>query len=202
MLTLIFPTLLLLASAAVAQEETPSVVTSIAISPTPTTEEVFTIQTSTPSASDPWACYVDCLMPPCTTPASCMQRRVSILIAVMLTPIGLTGSLTSVPPVSDTVVSVITDPSLSTVTGIMSIPPLETPVSTGVMSIPAGETPISTGSLDTPAPSTTTMSSSSNLTASATSSGPAEQTTNAAASVVKRDGVPLMIVIAGALALL
>jgi hypothetical protein len=57
------PTLLLLASVAVAQDETPSVVTSPFVSPTPESEGIFTIQTSTDV--DPWSCYMDCVQPPC-----------------------------------------------------------------------------------------------------------------------------------------
>lgn len=57
------PTLLLLASVAVAQEETPSVATSPFVSPTPESEAIFTIQTS--ADPDPWSCYMDCVQPPC-----------------------------------------------------------------------------------------------------------------------------------------
>jgi hypothetical protein len=57
------PTLLLLASVAVAQDETPSVVTSPFVSPTPESEAIFTIQTS--ADPDPWSCYMDCVQPPC-----------------------------------------------------------------------------------------------------------------------------------------
>jgi len=57
-------TLLLLASAAVAQD---TVATSPFVSPTPTTEEVFTIQTSAVSTPvvDPWECYQACFQEPC-----------------------------------------------------------------------------------------------------------------------------------------
>lgn len=58
------PALLLLASA-VAAQDTPSVATFISISPVPTTEEVFTIQTSVPSTSTT-PCYEVCVQEPCT----------------------------------------------------------------------------------------------------------------------------------------
>lgn len=61
------PALLLLASVAVAQEETPSVATSPLVSPTPSEEQIYTIQTT-----DPWACYEDCIQPPCP-PCTCQK---------------------------------------------------------------------------------------------------------------------------------
>ncbi|KAF1829214.1 hypothetical protein BDW02DRAFT_574184 [Decorospora gaudefroyi] len=190
-----FPALLLLlASAVVAQDTTPSVVTDISISPTPTTEIILTIQTSTP---DPWSCYQDCIQPPC--PQCSTDSTMSIPPVPLPTPISvitdpllstLTGSADgtmSIPPVPlPSVISVITDPLLSTVTGIMSILPEKTTLSTGLMSIPAGETPISTGSLDTPT--------------ATTSSGLPELPTGAAVPVAKRDGLPLVVAMAGLLA--
>ncbi|KAL7777218.1 hypothetical protein CFE70_007641 [Pyrenophora teres f. teres 0-1] len=172
-------TLLLLASAAAAQD---TVATSPFVSPTPTTEEVFTIQTSAPattSAADPWATMS---IPPVSE---------SVVTAIDPSLSTVTGNM-SIPPLkTGSIVSIITDPSLSTVTGIMSIPPLETPESSGgLMSIPAGETPIST---DSP----TTASS-----GSATRSAPAQVTTNAAVFMTKDAGIPCMVAFAGALALL
>jgi hypothetical protein len=62
MLTLLAPTVLLL-GAAVAQG-TPSVVTFQSIAPVPTTEGVFTIQTSVPGMPSS-ICYENCIMEPC-----------------------------------------------------------------------------------------------------------------------------------------
>ncbi|KAF2826440.1 hypothetical protein CC86DRAFT_370435 [Ophiobolus disseminans] len=56
--------LLLLASAAVAQT-TPSVVTFISISPTPASEQIFSIQTIIPGVYSTTACYEACVMEPC-----------------------------------------------------------------------------------------------------------------------------------------
>ncbi|KAL5118833.1 hypothetical protein ACEQ8H_003336 [Pleosporales sp. CAS-2024a] len=60
----IAPAMALLARAAVAQQQTPSVVTSISIPPVPTTEGAFTIQTSVPGFAESSACAV-CVMQPC-----------------------------------------------------------------------------------------------------------------------------------------
>ncbi|CAE7195746.1 hypothetical protein P3342_009951 [Pyrenophora teres f. teres] len=189
-------TMLLLASAAAAQD---TVATSPFVSPTPTTEEVFTIQTSAPattSAADPWACYQACFQEPCPSCPSGSTMSIppvseSVVTAIDPSLSTVTGNM-SIPPLkTGSIVSIITDPSLSTVTGIMSIPPLETPESSGgLMSIPAGETPIST---DSP----TTASS-----GSATRSAPAQVTTNAAVFMTKDAGIPCMVAFAGALALL
>lgn len=60
------PTLLLLASVAVAQDDTPSVATSPFVSPTPESEALYTIQTQTATDDvDPWSCYMECVQPPC-----------------------------------------------------------------------------------------------------------------------------------------
>jgi hypothetical protein len=60
------PTLLLLASVAVAQDDTPSVATSPFVSPTPESEALYTIQTQTATGDvDPWSCYMECVQPPC-----------------------------------------------------------------------------------------------------------------------------------------
>ena len=78
------PTLLLLASAAVAQDASTSVsvVTSPFVSPSPTDEQVYTIQTDTTAvASDPWACYQDCFMPPCPPLACKYNHHVHICTA-------------------------------------------------------------------------------------------------------------------------
>ncbi|EDU46405.1 hypothetical protein PtrSN002B_000640 [Pyrenophora tritici-repentis] len=190
-------TLLLLASAAAAQD---IVATSPFVSPTPTGEEAFTIQTSTPAATpvDPWLCYQACLQEPCPScPSGSMMSILPVSSESVVTAIDpslstVTGIM-SIPPLKTgtVVVSIITDPSLSTVTGNMTIPPLETPESSdGLMSIPAGETPIST---DSP----TTASS-----VSATRSAPAQVTTNAAVFMTKDLGIPCMVAVAGALALL
>jgi hypothetical protein len=64
MLTFLTPALLLLASAAMAQVETPSVVTFISMSPVPTTDGVFTVQTSMPSLSMT-PCINACTQAPC-----------------------------------------------------------------------------------------------------------------------------------------
>ncbi|EOA88468.1 hypothetical protein ACJQWK_02170 [Exserohilum turcicum] len=165
------PALLLLASAAVAQGDTTTVVvaTSPFVSPTPSSVDIFTIQTSMP-AEDPWACYEACLMPPC--PSSC----------------SVSGSmgLPLPPPVSESVVSVITDSFLSTVTGAMSIP--------------AGETALSSGASQTPTPST--PSGGLRSTGSPTRSGTPQVTSSAAALDAKAPGMSLVAVVAGALALL
>jgi hypothetical protein len=62
MLALLAPALLLLGAAEA--QVAPSVVTFISISPVPTTEEVFTIQTSVPVFSSS-ACYEVCIQAPC-----------------------------------------------------------------------------------------------------------------------------------------
>lgn len=64
MLALFAPTVLLLASVAIAQSSTPSVVTYQSIPPVPTTEGVFTIQTSEPVFVESSVCAV-CFMEPC-----------------------------------------------------------------------------------------------------------------------------------------
>jgi hypothetical protein len=66
MFALLAPAMLLLGAVA-AQTNTPSVVTFISISPVPTTEGVFTIQTSVPGppAMFTSACYENCIMEPC-----------------------------------------------------------------------------------------------------------------------------------------
>ncbi|KAG9195531.1 hypothetical protein G6011_00652 [Alternaria panax] len=184
------PTLLLLASVAAAQDETPSVATSPFVSPTPESEAIFTIQTS--ADVDPWSCYMNCVQPPCPP---CTGSMVSVPPVTEETEsVGSVGPVpmpsatdVSIPPVTD---SVVTTPVPLPSPIDVSIPPQE---SSGVMSIPAGETPLSTGSLDTPA---TTPSS------SATGSSLPEQTTNAAAPLALGHDLPIVIAIAGALALL
>lgn len=81
-------------------------------------------------------------------------------------------------PEPSAVISVITDPLLSSVSGNLSIP--------------TGETPISTGSLDTP------VASSLSLSPSLTSSAPPEQTTNAAPLAMNGGGTPVVLALAGA----
>ncbi|OAL55415.1 hypothetical protein IQ07DRAFT_582908 [Pyrenochaeta sp. DS3sAY3a] len=166
--------LLLLASAASAQS----------VVPAPTTEDVFTIQTSVPGTfSTP--CYEVCIQEPCfacAQPSSPLNRSST---ALLMDPGSSTEGFMSIPagetplPTSESVVSIITDPLLST--------------ETGVMSIPAGETPLSTGSLEpTPAPSTPSLNP------SAVSSAPPQQSTNAAARAVKDDGSSFVVALVGA----
>ncbi|KAJ4369808.1 hypothetical protein N0V83_005572 [Neocucurbitaria cava] len=144
--------LLLLASAVNAQE-TPSVVTSIAISPSPTTEELFTVETSAPGSGLPTSSDGLMSIPPGETPE----------------------------PTS--VVSIITDTILPSVSGVVSIP--------------GGETPISTVSLN----SSATLSSS--LSPSSTGSAPPQQSTNVASPAMGGDGTPFMVAVVGvAIALL
>jgi hypothetical protein len=64
MVGLFAPTVLLFTSAVMAQAQTPSVVTSQSVGPVPTTEGVFTIQTSVPGLSTS-ACYEVCFQAPC-----------------------------------------------------------------------------------------------------------------------------------------
>jgi hypothetical protein len=73
--------LLLLASAVVAQVQTPSVVTFQSISPVPTSEGVFTIQTSVPGASTT-VCYEVCVQAPCPP---CAHPLASAAAAALLT---------------------------------------------------------------------------------------------------------------------
>jgi hypothetical protein len=68
----LFTPALLLASAALAQTQTPSVVTFISISPTPESEQVFSIQTVSVSSTP---CYEACIMEPC---APCKHHPVSM----------------------------------------------------------------------------------------------------------------------------
>jgi hypothetical protein len=124
---------------------------------------------------------------------------------------------------------IFTDPLLSSVTGYMSIPAGETPISTGEMSIPAeetptgemsipaGETPISTGEMPTgemsiPAGETPISTGDMDVpvasnatvspTLSATSSAPLEVSENVAAPTMKADAMQFVAAVAGALALL
>lgn len=60
-----FTPMLLVAGAAIAQTDTSSVVTFISLTPTPTTEQMFTIQTINPGYGTT-ACYENCIMPPCS----------------------------------------------------------------------------------------------------------------------------------------
>ncbi|KAL1795842.1 hypothetical protein ACET3X_006066 [Alternaria dauci] len=182
------PTLLLLASVAVAQEESPSVATSPFVSPTPESEAIFTIQTSVEADPDPWSCYMDCVQPPCPP---CTGSTISI------PPVTETESVSSVTPVpmpiaTDVSVPSVTEPVVTTPVPMpsatdVSIPPQEP---SGVMSIPAGETPL------------TTPSSSDSSDASATSSSLPEQTTNAAALLAMGHEFPIVAAVAGALAFL
>ncbi|KAI8943558.1 hypothetical protein NX059_001555 [Plenodomus lindquistii] len=174
------PTLLLLASGISAQD-VPSVVTSISISPTPASEELFTIQTSVPSIGT--ASYdCDCIQEPCPP---CPTGDVWS-IPPGETPIS-TDAVWSLPP-GETPIStgevpstIFTNPLRSSESAINFIPP--------------GETPISTGSLDLPATATLSVTSSS----SATASGSAlpEQTTNAAVSS-NGDGAVFLVGLLGA----
>ncbi|EUC38560.1 hypothetical protein COCVIDRAFT_95334 [Bipolaris victoriae FI3] len=173
--------LLLLASVAVAQDAptTPSP----SLGPSPTSEGVFTIQTSVP-ADDPWACYEECFMEPCP-PSPCSS-----------TPNASLGTPIPLPrPISESIASIITDPSLSTVTGVMTIPAGETP-----------ETPISTGASETStgASSSRTGSSSSQTgsTRSPASSAPPAATGNAVALNANAHLAPLAAAVAGAFALI
>ncbi|KAH7554860.1 hypothetical protein BM1_07521 [Bipolaris maydis] len=162
--------LLLLASAAAAQDAS---TTSPAASPTPTSEGVFTIQTSVP-AEDPWACFEECFMEPCP-PSPCSS-----------TPNASLGTPVPLPrPISESIASIITDPSLSTVTGFMSIP--------------AGETPISTGASQTSTPASSSQTGS---TGSPTSSGAPAATGNAVALNANAHLAPLAAAVAGAFALI
>ncbi|OAL01968.1 hypothetical protein IQ06DRAFT_376188 [Phaeosphaeriaceae sp. SRC1lsM3a] len=64
MFALFGPAILLLGAVAAQVTNTPSVVTFISISPVPTTEAVFTIQTSVPGSATS-SCYEVCIMEPC-----------------------------------------------------------------------------------------------------------------------------------------
>ncbi|KAL6708351.1 hypothetical protein ACN47E_003275 [Coniothyrium glycines] len=122
---------LVLASAAVAQQETPSVVTAISITPTPASEEVFTIQTSVPGSVEG-----SMGIPPGETPISPIESIASIITDPLLstvtgimsippgeTPISIfTGSLdVSAPPSATSGVAPTTNASAST-----SAPPEQT----------------------------------------------------------------------------
>ncbi|KAH7412159.1 hypothetical protein DE146DRAFT_751292 [Phaeosphaeria sp. MPI-PUGE-AT-0046c] len=65
MFALFAPAMLLLGAVTAQVTNTPSVVTFISISPVPTTEAVFTIQTSVPGMSTT-PCYEVCIMEPCS----------------------------------------------------------------------------------------------------------------------------------------
>ncbi|KAI4958595.1 hypothetical protein J4E86_004199 [Alternaria arbusti] len=189
------PTLLLLASVAVAQDDTPTVATSPFVSPTPESEALYTIQTQTATDDvDPWSCYMECVQPPCPACTGSMMSvppvsMPSVTDVSVIPPVSMpTVTDVSIPPQSG--ISVVTTPvPMPTVTDV-SIPPQD---STGAMSIPEGETPISSGAVDTP-------SSSLGSAASATSSGLPEQTENAAAA--RGRDMPVVVAIAGALAFL
>ncbi|KAF1844753.1 uncharacterized protein K460DRAFT_416133 [Cucurbitaria berberidis CBS 394.84] len=191
--SMLAPALLLLASA-VAGQDTPSVVTSVSISPVPTTEGPFTIQTSVPGTLTTTPCYEVCIMEPCPVCSTTLPSD-----SLMSIPPGETPEPTSVGPI-------LTNPLRSSVTGNLSTPPGVTPEptsiasiitdpllssATGNLSIPAGETPLSTGSLDTPAPSRSSQRP------NATSSAPPQQTTNAASPAMNGVGVSFVVALAG-----
>ncbi|KAF2855075.1 hypothetical protein T440DRAFT_486095 [Plenodomus tracheiphilus IPT5] len=118
-------TLLLLASAAVSAQDTPSVVTSISITPTPASEEVFTIQTSEPP-SGTWTFDCDCIQEPCS---ACTTDDV-MSIPPGETPIS-TGDIAS---------TIFTNPLRTSESALSFLPPGETPISTGSLDIPATAT--------------------------------------------------------------
>ncbi|KAF2033486.1 hypothetical protein EK21DRAFT_58717 [Setomelanomma holmii] len=93
------PALLFLASAVMVQGQTatPSVVTFISITPTPTNEGIFSIQTIVPGMSSS-PCYEVCIMEPCGSTLS--EGSIGI-------PLGETPIVTLLP-------STITNPLLST----------------------------------------------------------------------------------------
>lgn len=184
------PAMLLLASAVRAQE-TPSVVTFISISPVPTTEEVFTIQTSVPGTLTT-PCYEVCVQEPCTACAPPPPASTGLSTGTLTQP-GPSDPLMSIPagetPLpSESVASIITDPIR--------------PSDSGVMGIPSGETPISTGSLDIPASLSPTsrpsLSVNSTARPSLSSSAPPQQSTNAASPGMMGDAVPFVVALAGA----
>ncbi|KAH9882903.1 hypothetical protein J1614_000269 [Plenodomus biglobosus] len=162
------PALLLLASAVSAQD-LPSVVTSISISPTPASEELFTIQTSDPPdpPSGTWTHDCNCIQEPCI---ACSTDDV-MSIPAGETPIS-TGDMAS---------TIFTNPLRTSESAVTFIPP--------------GETPISTGSLDIPA--TPTLNGTLSSSATLSGSGPPEQTTNAAVAS-KGDGAVFLVGLLGA----
>ncbi|KAH7392998.1 hypothetical protein BKA66DRAFT_606922 [Pyrenochaeta sp. MPI-SDFR-AT-0127] len=174
------PALLLLASAVGAQE-TPSVVTFISISPVPTTEEVFTIQTSVPGTLTT-PCYEVCVQEPCT---ACPSDP------LMSIPPGETPL-----PSSETVVSIITDPIRPSDSGVMGIPSGETPISTGSMDIPATAQPSLSVSVSQSQSQSRSLTPTSRP--SLSSSAPPQQSTNAASPATMGDGVPFVVALAGA----
>ncbi|EMD59337.1 hypothetical protein COCSADRAFT_30796 [Bipolaris sorokiniana ND90Pr] len=183
--------LLLLASVAVAQDAS---TTSPSASPTPTSEGVFTIQTSVP-AEDPWACFEECFMEPCPPSPLCMHvyQYHALTRPGSSTPNASFGTPVPFPqPISESIASIITDPSLSTVTGVMSIPAGETPISTGASETSTGGSSSQTGS----------SSSQTGNTRSPTSSGLPAATGNAVALNANAYLAPLAAAVAGAFALI
>ncbi|KAH8716935.1 hypothetical protein GQ44DRAFT_394918 [Phaeosphaeriaceae sp. PMI808] len=150
--------LMLTASAVVAQVSAPSVVTFISISPVPTTEGVFTIQTSVP-AFPTTACFEVCIMQPCPPCSRQVTSEGSMGIPPGETPIA--SSL-----ISDRPSNPITTPAGSTAAGNLSS------VRTSAGSSPASSPAGSAGSSSAGRVSTTGGSLSTSRSASASSSSP------------------------------
>ncbi|KAH7089922.1 hypothetical protein FB567DRAFT_314842 [Paraphoma chrysanthemicola] len=168
MFPLFTPALLLLASAVKVHGQTPSVVTFISISPTPTTEEVFTIQTSVPGMSST-PCYEVCVMEPCYPCGQTLSE-------------GSMGIPPGETPIPSSLLSIITDPLLST-TPLLTTPLPTTPLPTtpAASSRPSASSSAN-GTVSVPAPSRP-------------GNAPPEQSTGASPSL-QAHGAPFKIALA------
>ncbi|KAH7073515.1 hypothetical protein BKA63DRAFT_34496 [Paraphoma chrysanthemicola] len=173
MFALFTPALLLLASAVKVHGQTPSVVTFISISPTPTTEEVFTIQTSVPGLSST-PCYEVCVMEPCYPCGQTLSE-------------GSMGIPPGETPIPSSLLSIITDPLLST-TPLPTTPLPTTPLPTSpLLTTPAASS--------RPSASSSANGTVSVPTPSRSGTSPPEQSTGASPSL-QAHGAPFKIVLA------